>query len=201
MKSILIASLSVLTISLSLSVVSLARQEKTKPPVAETQKVKPHRKEYTEAELNKLHQEAKLKVQQRGRNFYIHPVEDNPGFYSLLISDQDGRIITGEYRLAQISIFEAIMVEAEKFAVSPQDVGTSKPVITRFFDKKEPSFFVDVAKQGNESQFFITVKSLTDQITVDTGRIKRSTPKVKVFFHEVLAQIQAAKPKEDDKKQ
>jgi len=117
------------------------------------------------------------------------------------MSDQEGKIVTGEFRLAQINVFEAIMIEAEKFAVSPQDVGTSKPVITRFYDKQEPSFFVDVAKMGNDSQFFITVKSLTDQVTVDTGRIKRSTPKAKVFFHEVLAQIKAAKPKEDDKQQ
>lgn len=195
MKSFLIAALLTL---ISLPAVSLAGQGKTRSTSSDTPKVKTPPRQYSEEELNKLHKEARLKIQPSGRNFYIQPVENNPGFYSLLISDQDGRIITGQYRQAQLEIFEAIMTEAEKFAILAQDAGTSTPIVTRFFDKQEPSFFVDVAKQGNESHFFVTVKSLTDQLTVDTGRIKRSAPKTKVFFHEILAQIKAIKPKEDN---
>jgi hypothetical protein len=200
MKSFLIAGLSASIIFFSLPVSSLAAQGKTKPEVQQTPKVKAPPKKYTEDEIKKLDREAKLKIQRAGRNFYIQPVENTVGVYSILISDQEGKMITGEYRLSQIDILEAIMVEAGKFAVNAQGVGTSKPVITRFFDKQEPSFFVDVAKQGNDAQFFVTIKSVMGEITVDTGKIKRSTPEAKAFFHEMLKQIKEVKPKEGDQK-
>lgn len=201
MKSFLIAILFALIISMSLPADLLAGQGKTRQVDSGTRKEKSPPKEYSEEELKKLHNQSRIKIQQPGRNFYIQRIESNPGFYSLMISDQEGKIVTGEYRLAQIDIFEAIMTEAAKFAISPQGVGTSKPIVTRFFDKQEPSFFVDVVKQGNESQFFITVKSISDQITVDTGKVKRSAPQSKIFFHEVLARIKEVVPKEDERKQ
>lgn len=200
MKLFLIACISIFIIFASLPVSSLAWQVKARPDVSQTPKTKTPPKQYTEDEIRKLDREAKLKIRQIGRNFYIQPVENNEGFYSILFINQEGMSVTGEYRLAQIDIFEAIMVEAGKFAVNAQGVGTSKPVITRFFDKQEPSFFVDVAKLGNDTQFFITIKSPTGQVTVDTGRIKRSTPEAKVFFHEILKLIKDVKPKQEDQK-
>lgn len=205
MKSFFTARFIALIVLVSLPTLSLAQKGKTKAdgsqtPKVQTPTVKTPPKKYTADELKKLDRDAKLKVQQRGRNFYIQPVENSEGTYTLLLSDPEGKIVTREYRLAQIDIFEAIMVEAEKFALNNQGVGTSKPVVTRFFDKQEPSFFVDVAKQGNESQFFLTVKSFDDQLTVDTGKIKRSTPAAKVFFHEILKQIKDAKPKDEQQK-
>jgi len=63
MKSFLISSLCIVILSLSFGSPLLARQQKARSGGSEIQKVKPQPKEYTEAELNKLHREARLKIQ------------------------------------------------------------------------------------------------------------------------------------------
>jgi hypothetical protein len=47
------------------------------------------------------------------------------------------------------------MNEAAKFAVTTEGVGAKEPITTRFMDKQEPVFVVDVQKDGAQSLFFL----------------------------------------------
>ena len=128
-----------------------------------------------------------------GASFYIAPIQDNPGQFSVLFSDADNRTVADSFRLEQLIIFEAIMSEAKQFALTDEAVGLKKPVTTRFFDKKEPSLIVDVAKLGNRSQFVLTIKCLTGRLTMDAGSIKRGDEKASPLFYDILSRIQEAR--------
>lgn len=144
----------------------------------------------SQKELEKLSRKATIHPPS-GADFYIAPIAAIPGRFSLVLSDFDGRFVSDSFGEEQIMILEAIMVEARKFAQTDEAAGTTKPVITRFYDKKEPAFIVDVAKLRDRSQFFITIKSLTGHLTVDAGTIKRGDEKASPFFYTILSRVQA----------
>lgn len=150
---------------------------------------KPKGEELTPRQLAELDRKA-TKRPPSGAGFYIAPISEIPGRYSLVLTDSDGRHISESFAESQILIFEAIMIEAGKFAQTDESVGAKKPVITRFYDKKEPSFIVDVAKLGNHSQFFVTIKSLTGYLTVDAGTLKRGVEKSSTLFSTILSKVQ-----------
>ncbi len=130
----------------------------------------------------------------KGPSFYIQPIHDNPGNFTLLLTESAGRMVSGgPFRRIQIDLFEAILLEAKKFAQNDQGVGTTKPVITRFYDPQETAFIVDVAKLGMQSRFYVTLTTVTDRITVDAGSVKRGDPEAKAFLYDILTRIQAAK--------
>lgn len=152
-------------------------------------KSKPKSKELTPEELIEI--ERKAVRPPSGPVFYIAPIAEIPGRYSLVLTDHEGRHVSDSYADGQLIIFEAILTEAKKFAQTGESVGTTKPIITRFYDKKEPSFIVDVAKLRNISQFFITIKSLTGHLTVDAGSVKRGDEKSNPLLYTVLDRVQA----------
>jgi len=146
----------------------------------------------TEEQLYQLHAKAKVKPPS-GAWFYIAPIVETPGRFSITFSDNEGRTISGVYVRSQIDILEALLTEAKKFALTDEAIGLKKPVVTRLKDKSELSFFIDVAKVGLQSQFFITFMSMEQVITVNAGTIKRGDEKAKALLYEVLKRVQDAK--------
>jgi hypothetical protein len=127
----------------------------------------------------------------QGNGFYVAPIAETPLYASLIISDADNRSVTGNFLRAELRAFEAIILEAKKFAENEEAVGLAKPIYTRFFDKKAPSFIVDVGKVGNESHLYVTVKTLMGNLTVEAGTIKRGAANEAIFLDTILSRVQA----------
>jgi hypothetical protein len=178
-----IKSLTILLLGLSIFSAALVygQQKSTKkdPPL-------------TEEQLYKLHVEAKVKPPS-GAAFYIAPITETPGRFSMAFTDNEGRFISDMYVRRQLDILEALLIEAKEFAQSGEAVGVKRPIITRLKDRSEPAFFVDVSKMGNHSQFFITINSLEKFITMEAGTIKRGDPKSKALLYDILTRVQEAK--------
>ena len=136
---------------------------------------KPQPKPYTDAELRKM---SKGKLQPpTGASFYVGPVDGAPGRFSMLLTDSEQKFVQESYLVNQLEVIAAVMVEAQKFSRTEESAGTIKPVITRFSDKQEPTFMVDVEKKGDHSRFYVTIKAVGGtKLTVDMGVIKRSDP-------------------------
>lgn len=159
---------------------------------ARAQKQTKHDKPLTEEQLQQLHVKAKVRPPS-GASFYIAPIVETPGRFSMSFTDADGRTVAGMYILRQIEILEALLVEAKRFAENDEAVGYKKPVVTRLSDKNEPDFFIDVAKMGLRSQFYITVNSMDQVITVDAGAIKRGDEKAKPLLYDILKRVRGVK--------
>lgn len=157
-------------------------------------KVKAPPKEMPLKEQLKLDKKAIIKIPS-GASFYIAPIEQRPNNFSILLSDSDNRTVADSFSLSQIQIFEAVMIEAEKFAKTNEAAGAADaPTVTRFVDKKEPSFIVDVEKAGIQSKFYVTLDCLNGHLTVDAGTIKRDGKDHQTLFSNILSRIQALKP-------
>jgi hypothetical protein len=129
-----------------------------------------------------------------GKSFYIEPLGENHASYSLLLTDENNRTVAGTFRSAQIEIFEVLMEEARKFAETDEAAGVpGSPKTTRFMDKDEKSFIVDVEKVGMESHFYVTLQTLQGTLTVDAGVIKRGSKKNTPLFYAMITRVQAAK--------
>ena len=131
----------------------------------------------------------------RDVTFTLTRLPENPKQYSLVLSDQDERSVSGVFSIDQLQILRAIMTEAEKFALSEEAVGAKEPIITRFADKQEQAFLVDVEKLGNQSRLFVTINSEIGRMTADAGRINRSTRREEGFFFDLLSRLQSVLPK------
>jgi hypothetical protein len=136
---------------------------------------KPVPKPYTDAELRKM---AKGKMQPpSGASFYIGAVDGAPGRFSVLLTDSGQKFVNESYLVNQLEVIAAVMVEAQKFARNEESAGKIPPVITRFADKQEPTFLVDVEKKGDQSRFYVTINAIGGQkLTVDMGGFKRNDP-------------------------
>src|ERR1051325_11019532 len=87
-----------------------------------------------------------------GQSFFIEAIDDNQARFSVLFNDVDNRTVADTFMRSQIEIFEALMVEAKNFAETNEAVGTrAAPKTTRFVDKNEKAFIIDVTKIGEES--------------------------------------------------
>ena len=161
------------------------------PALAQKQ-TKKDDKPLTEEQLYQLHVKAKV-TPPSGSGFYIAPIAETPGRFSISFSDTEGRTVSGMYVLSQLELLEALLAEAKKFAQTDESVGYKKPVVTRLSDKNEPGFFIDVAKMGLQSQFYITVKSMDEVITVNAGTIKRGDAKSKALLYEILKRVREVK--------
>jgi hypothetical protein len=115
--------------------------------------------------------------------------------YSLVLSDGDEQTISGNFSVDQLQILRAIMTEAEKFALDGEAAGTKDPITTRFTDKHESAFIVDVEKLGPQSRLFITLKTEIGRITLNAGRIIRSTRREEGFFFDLLSSLESVLPK------
>ena len=110
-----------------------------------------------------------------GQSFFIDPVGENQARFSVLFNDVDNRTVADTFMRSQIEIFEALMVEAKKFAETNEAVGTkAAPKTTRFVDKNEKAFIIDVTKAGEESHFYLTMRCMNGVITLDAGVIPRN---------------------------
>jgi hypothetical protein len=87
------------------------------------------------------------------------------------------------------------MTEADKFAVTGEAVGTNEPITTRFMDKQEPAFIVDVQKVGNQSLLFLTLKTAIGRMTMEAGRVIRTTRREEGFFLDLLSRLESVLPK------
>jgi hypothetical protein len=128
-------------------------------------------------------------------SFVLSRLPEDPRRYSLLISDADEHNMSGTFSVDQLQILRAIMVEAEKFALTADSAGVKEPITTRFLDKNEPAFVCDVQKTGMESAFFLTLTSEIGRMTLSAGKIIRSTRREQGIFFDLLSRLEAILPK------
>ena len=128
-------------------------------------------------------------------SFNLSPQPENPKRYILSISDDSEHSISGSFSTDQLQILRAIMVEAEKFAMTGEAVGVKEPITTRVMDKQESSFLVDVQKDSNQSLLFLTLNTEIGRMTWGAGRIIRSTRREEGFFFALLTRLESILPK------
>jgi hypothetical protein len=139
-------------------------------------------------ELIKLDREAPRPPS--GKGFFVARAATS---FTVLLCDDNSRCENGLFTQTQIDSFEAITAEATKFALNEEQVGRVKPIITRFSDKNDPTFLVDVSKVGKQTQFFLTMKSATGRLTLDAGTITRGDPNAKTLLYDMIARVAAVK--------
>ena len=134
---------------------------------------------------------------QKDFSFSLVPLAEKPGRYSLVISSssEDERTISGDFSIDQLQILRAIMLEAERFALSGEAVGNKDPITTRFTDKQERAFIVDVQKAGNQSLLFLTLTTAIGRTTIEAGRAFRATRREEGFFFDLLSRLESTLPK------
>jgi hypothetical protein len=128
--------------------------------------------------------------------FSINRLAENPRQYNLIFSSDDERNISGEFSVDQLQVLRAIMVEAEKFAMSGEAVGDKDPITTRFMDKQEHAFIVDVQKVGNQSLLFLTLTTELGRMTMEAGKAMRATRREEGFFFDLLSRLESMLPKQ-----
>jgi DNA-binding MarR family transcriptional regulator len=128
-------------------------------------------------------------------SFSLTPLVENPGQYSLVISDTNERTISGSFSVNQLQILRALMVEAEKFALTSEAAGAKDSTTTRFMDKHEAAFVVDVQKDSSQSRLYITLKTEIGRGTWEAGRTIRSTRREDGFFFDLLSRLESLLPK------
>ena len=127
--------------------------------------------------------------------FSFTQLAENQRQYSLVIPDGDEQTVSGNFSVEQLQILRALLTEAEKFASNGEAAGTRDPITTRFMDKQERAFTVDVEKLGTQSRLFFTFKTEIGRITVNAGRIVRSTGREEGFFFDLLTRLESVLPK------
>lgn len=127
--------------------------------------------------------------------FSLTRLPDNARQYSLVISDGDEQTISGNFSVDQLQVLRAIMIEAERFALNGEAAGTKDPITTRFTDKTESAFIVDVEKLGHQSGLFFTLKTEIGRITLNAGGISRPTRRQAGFFFDLLSRLESVLPK------
>jgi hypothetical protein len=132
---------------------------------------------------------------QEETSFSLTRLPEDPNQYSLVVSGPDERTISGPFTVDRLLILRGIMTEAEKFALTEEGVGMKDPITTRFTDSVERAFIVDVQKAGNQSLLFLTLTTEQGRLTVDAGRINRSTRRKEGFFFELLSRLESILPK------
>jgi hypothetical protein len=139
--------------------------------------------------VNSKGQSAKPSVGEGGFSFSQSP--DDRTRFSLIIYDSEEHTVSGLFSLQQVKILQAIMLEAEKFALTQESAGTDKPNTIRFYDKQEEAFIIDVEKLGNRSQIFLTLETELGRLTVNAGAFNRGSKKEEGFFFILLDKVEA----------
>lgn len=147
------------------------------------------------SELGEVGMNAYQAGAQQGFSFNLTRLPENASRFSLVISDGDERTISGNFSVQQLQILRAVMTEAEKFALSDEAAGAKAPITTRFLDKREPAFRLDVEKLGTQSRLFLTLKSEIGRMTADAGKLNRITKREEGFFFELLTRLESVLPK------
>lgn len=128
-----------------------------------------------------------------GASFYLAPIPELRNQYSMLLTDADNRAVAGTFMQSQIVIFQALVIAAKEFAQTNEGVGTiAKPVTTRFQEKDEPSFAIDVQKTATHSRFFVSMSCVAGTIILDAGAVKRgSKEQDDALFLKILPRVEA----------
>jgi hypothetical protein len=127
--------------------------------------------------------------------FNLTRVLEAPSRYSLVISDSDEHVISSTFSMSQLETLNAVLLEAEKFALNEEGVGTNEPLTTRFQNKNEQGFTVDVEKFRNMSRLFLTLTTDGTNQTAEAGRVNRSTRREVGFFFDLVSRIESMFPK------
>ena len=128
-------------------------------------------------------------------SFVLTRQPEDPKRYNLVISDSEEHVVSGIFSMDQLQILRTIMVEAEKFSLTEESAGAKEPITTRFMDKQEQSFIVDVQKIGTRSLFFLTLSTDTGVRTWEAGKMIRTTRREDGFFFDLLSRLEAILPK------
>ncbi|HEV8486480.1 MAG TPA: hypothetical protein VGV87_23245 [Blastocatellia bacterium] len=110
--------------------------------------------------------------------------------FALILSDGEETSVSGMFFIDQLYNFRDLLFEAKKFAFTEEAVGKDEPITTRFSNKEERAFTIDVSKRGNQSQFFVTIKTLIGQLTVNAGTVSRSDKREEGLLFEMLKRVQ-----------
>lgn len=127
--------------------------------------------------------------------FILTRLPESPVRYSLVISDSDEHVISYSFSISQLESLRAVLLEAEKFALSEEGIGTNEPLTTRFQDGKEQAFTVDVEKFRNLSRLYLTLTVDASSQTAEAGRINRTTRRESGFFFDLVSRLEAMFPK------
>jgi hypothetical protein len=156
------------------------------------EKTKPAEKELTWKELRELDKQGKKPP--TGPGFFIAPIEGSKAMFSVLLSDANGKAVSGSFTLQQVEVFEAVLAAAKAFALTDEKVGSGNPIITRLMDQHEWSLFVDVSKIGNQSRFYVSLITVGGKLTTEAGEITRGSKKEpSALLLKMLSQVQEAK--------
>jgi len=189
MRNLVIRVFSLL-LALSLIAAVSSGQQRTASPGQ--QKTKPHAKEKSPEQLQEMADKGMKPPS--GAGFYIEAIGADRANFSVLLSDENNRTVAGNFMRSQLDLFEALMIEAKRFAESDEAAGVpGHPQTTRFIDKNEKAFIIDVEKVGLESRFYITMRTLQGTLTVYTGSIKRGGKKNSPLFYSMLTRLQTEK--------
>ena len=128
---------------------------------------------------------------QNGPRFTLTQSQQNPTEFDLILSDGEESSVSGTFFIDQLYNFRDLLLEAKKFAFSDEAVGKDDAVTTRFSNKEERAFAIDVSKQGPQSRFFVSIKTLLGQITVNAGAISRTDKREEGLFFDILNRVQS----------
>ncbi len=127
--------------------------------------------------------------------FSLTPLRETPVRYSLVISDSDEHVISGFFSIFQLQVLRDILNEAQRFAYTEEAAGTKEPITTRFLDKQEQGFSVDVQKFGNQSRLYLTISAGGSSQTAEAGRVNRSVRRADGFLFDLAARVELVLPK------
>jgi hypothetical protein len=134
-----------------------------------------------------------------GTNFTIEAVPGPYVQYTILLTDAENHTLSGNFVRPQIDIFEALLLAARQFALTEEEVGTkAQPKVTRFMDKNEKGFVIDVQKTPQASRFYLTLHTLFGKMMIDAGtvlRVKTASDKEPPapLFYKIIERVQEAK--------
>lgn len=157
---------------------------------APVQKKAPPQKPLTEAELQKL--AATKSKPPTGASFYMAPIIEQPGNFTVLVTDDNGRSTSDQISTRELPVLEAILDAAKTFALNNESVGQNRAQTTRFSDDQLPRYLVDVSKVGNKSQFILKLNSLMGRIALDAGSIRRTDREPTTMLHDILDIVKKA---------
>lgn len=114
--------------------------------------------------------------------------------YSIVFSDGDETVVSGIFSKGQIEVFRNLLVEAQKFALSDEEVGKQEPKTTRITSQSEPALIVDVSKLDDHSQIFLTLNTEAGQLTIEAGIVQRRSRREEGVFFTLLTHMQKLLP-------
>jgi hypothetical protein len=124
-------------------------------------------------------------------HFALDQSLENAADFNLVLSSGEESVLSGQFFIEQLYTFRDLILEARKFGFNEEAVGKDEPITTRFSNKEERAFIIDVAKRGIRSQFFITISTQAGQMTVDGGTVSRVDKREAGLIFDILKRLQS----------